>query len=92
MRTSHAYRLLGIIGVGRIQYTEYLRVPLSTVDQHSVEAGRSAASILLRMIDGDPAPSEPVLLEPTLVVRDSSCRIPPPETKPAHVRKNSAYS
>jgi LacI family transcriptional regulator len=69
----------GIIGVGRIQYTEYLRVPLSTVDQHSVEAGRTAASILLRMIDGEAAPSAPVLLEPTLLVRDSSCRFPAPE-------------
>jgi len=81
---------IGIIGVGRIQYTEYLRVPLSTVDQHSVEAGKSAASILLRMIDGEPACSAPVLLEPTLVVRDSSCRIPTPEAIPIRLRDNSS--
>jgi LacI family transcriptional regulator, galactose operon repressor len=77
----------GIIGVGRIQYTEYLRVPLSTVDQHSVAAGKAAASILLRMIDGEAAPSAPALLEPTLVVRDSSCRIPTAETNPIRLRK-----
>ena len=69
----------GIIGVGKIRYTEYLRVPLSTVDQHSMETGKAAASILLRMIDGEPAPDAPMLMEPTLIVRDSSCRIPAPE-------------
>ncbi len=76
----------GIIGVGRIQYMEYLRIPLSTVDQHSVEAGKTAASILLGMIDGKPAPSEPVLMEPTLIVRDSSCRIPTREINLARSR------
>jgi LacI family transcriptional regulator len=76
----------GMIGVGRIQYTEYLRVPLSTVDQHSVEAGKTAATTLLRMIGGGPAPSSPVRMEPTLIVRDSSCRIPTPETHPLRPR------
>lgn len=80
----------GIIGVGRIQYTEYLRVPLSTVDQHSLEAGRSAASILLRMIDGRPVPSAPLLMEPTLIVRDSSCRIPTREDTAIRLRENSS--
>ncbi len=80
----------GIIGVGRIQYTEYLRIPLSTVDQHSVAAGKSAASILLGMVDGEPAPAAPVLLEPTLVVRDSSCRTPVRTKNDLHPQKRNS--
>jgi len=66
----------GIIGVGRASYGEYLRIPLSTVDQHPFEIGKTAASVLLGMIAGKPAPASPVLMNPTLIVRDSSCRIP----------------
>ncbi len=72
----------GVVGVGKIQYTEYLRIPLTTVDQHSREAGKTAASMLLRLIEGDSALTQLVLLEPTLIVRDSSCRIPNPQHHP----------
>jgi len=67
---------VGIIGVGNVQYAEHLRHPLSTVDQRSRDAGCAAASMLLRIIEGQPASRDPVLLEPVLIVRDSSCRIP----------------
>jgi LacI family transcriptional regulator len=70
---------IGVIGVGNVPYGEYLRCPLSTVDQRSFEAGQSAASILLDILKGRPASRAPIFLEPTLIVRDSSCRIPPPE-------------
>lgn len=65
---------LGVIGVGNVSYGEHLRVPLSTVDQHPVEIGRSAASILLGLMDGQAASLTPVLMPPTLIVRDSSRR------------------
>jgi LacI family transcriptional regulator len=64
----------GIIGVGRAAYGEYLRIPLSTVDQHPFETGKAATSILLGIIAGQPPSSRPVLLTPTLVVRGSSSR------------------
>ena len=64
----------GVIGVGNTRYNEYLRIPLSSVDLHPVEVGKSAASILLSMIDNKPAPRRPVFIEPTLVARASSCR------------------
>jgi LacI family transcriptional regulator len=66
----------GVIGVGMHRYGEYLRIPLSTVDQHRTEIGRLAASILLGAIEGKPVPTSPVLIEPALIVRDSSRRIP----------------
>jgi LacI family transcriptional regulator len=64
----------GVVGVGNIPYSEHLHTPLSSVDLHAVEVGKSAASILLEMIDGGPPPGEPVFLDPTLVVRDSTAR------------------
>ncbi len=76
----------GVIGVGMHRYGEYLRIPLSTVDQHRTEIGRLAASILLGAIEGRPAPTSPVLLEPKLIVRDSSCRIPELDSTSARPR------
>jgi LacI family transcriptional regulator len=69
---------VGVIGVGKVAYGEYLRVPLSTVDQHPADMGKTAVSILLDVIRGKTPPSDPIFLDPTLIVRDSSCRIPSP--------------
>jgi LacI family transcriptional regulator, galactose operon repressor len=77
---------VGVIGVGNVQYGEHLRHALSTVDQRSVDAGRTAASMLLRLIGGQPASKNPILLQPALIVRDSSCRIPVPEQSDASAR------
>ena len=41
---------IGIIGVGNHRYGEYVRVPLSTVDQKQVDIGEKAASLLLDLI------------------------------------------
>lgn len=67
----------GMIGVGNHQYSKYLRVPLSTVDQQRVRIGEDAAGLLLRLTYGNP-PAKPVqiMVEPKLVLRESSCRIP----------------
>ncbi len=67
---------LGIIGVGSVRYGEDLRVPLSTVDTHSIEIGKAAASVLIGIMTGKPAPKAPIYIEPTLMVRESSCRLP----------------
>ncbi len=67
-------RDFGVIGVGRVRYGEDLRVPLSTVDIHSTEIGRAAATTLLSMIKGAPAPKNPIFIEPTLIARQSSRR------------------
>jgi LacI family transcriptional regulator len=81
---------IGVIGVGNVQYGEHLRHALSTVDQRSMDAGRAAASMLLRMIEGQSAPKDPLLLEPVLIVRDSSCRIPVPQQSVAAARSAAA--
>jgi LacI family transcriptional regulator len=64
---------IGIIGVGNHRYGEYVRVPLSTVDQKQTEMGEKAASLLLDLIrqKGTAGPRL-ILIEPELVVRESS--------------------
>jgi LacI family transcriptional regulator len=66
----------GLIGVGNVRYGDCLSVPLSTVDLHPKEVGKTAASMLLRRIDGHYLPPKPVFLEPSLIVRDSSHHTP----------------
>jgi LacI family transcriptional regulator len=64
---------LGLVGVGNHRYGNYLRVPLSTVDQNRLKIGRMAASLLLGLIKGtDTSKSRVVLIEPKLIARKSS--------------------
>ncbi len=65
----------GLIGVGNVRYGDCLSVPLSTVDLHPKEVGETAASLLLKSINGAPLPPKPVFLEPRLILRESSRRI-----------------
>ncbi len=66
----------GLIGVGKTRYGDRLHVPLSTVDQHRIEIGKVTARTLLGLIGGDGPATGPILIEPTLVVRRSSARLP----------------
>ena len=66
----------GLIGVGKNRYGERLQVPLSTIDQHRTEIGKVAARTLLGLIEGETPCRDPILIEPTLIVRKSSARLP----------------
>jgi LacI family transcriptional regulator len=67
---------LGLIGVGNHQYSRYLRVPLTTMDQQRLRIGEDAARLLLKLIS-HPRPARPtqILVEPKLMVRASSRRV-----------------
>lgn len=66
---------IGIIGVGNHRYGQYLRVPLSTIDQKRIEMGNRAATLLLDLIrQKDKAGHRLILIEPELVIRGSSCK------------------
>ncbi len=68
---------VAFIGSGNIQHADFLRVPLTTIDQNSIAIGERAAKIALGMIESKtPVKPKTVLLEPRLVVRQSSMRIP----------------
>ena len=67
---------IAIAGAGNLPYTDFFRVPLTTVDQNSVQIGAKAAALALELIaaKGEERPPKRVLLEPTLVVRESTLR------------------
>lgn len=64
---------MAIIGCGNIKNSDFLRVPLTTIDQSCEEIGESAAKLALSLIESTP-PIEPqtILLNPKLIVRDST--------------------
>jgi LacI family transcriptional regulator len=64
---------IAVIGVGNIQYSDFLRVPLSTIDQSSRLMGERAAELLMRLMDpsGDRG-RKVILIPPKLLARDST--------------------
>jgi LacI family transcriptional regulator len=64
---------IALVGCGNLNYIEWLRVPLSSIDQHSDLIGRRAGEILLSMMAGHEwLEPKKIILEPTLVVRAST--------------------
>ena len=62
-----------VIGVGNVHYSDLLRVPLSTIDQSSTAIGQRAAEILVKAIGSKRRrPPRTVVIDPTLVVREST--------------------
>ena len=62
-----------VIGVGNVHYSALLRVPLYTIDQSSHSIGEQAAEILLKAIGPKRRrPARNVIIEPKLVVREST--------------------
>jgi LacI family transcriptional regulator len=70
---------LAIVGSGNIRHADFLRVPLTTIDLNSVAMGERAGKLALSLIESKTAQkSRTALLEPRLVMRSSSMRIPHP--------------
>jgi LacI family transcriptional regulator len=66
---------IAVIGAGNLRYSDQLRVPLSTIDQSSDEMGERAAKLALKAIESkSPLAPRKVILEPKLVVRESTVR------------------
>jgi LacI family transcriptional regulator len=66
---------IAIIGCGNLHYDDSLRVPLSSIDQHSRRIGEEAARITLAILNSKAPPKpENVVLQPELIVRGSTLR------------------
>ena len=64
---------LSLIGVGAHQYSKYLRVPSSTIEQQRNLIGQEATRMVLEFIRGtEPARPRQILIEPRLIIRESS--------------------
>jgi len=66
---------VALAGCGNVTYAEFLRVPLTSVDQQSDAIGEQAAKMALQLLSkkGISRPKQ-VLLEPKLIVRASTSR------------------
>ncbi len=66
---------IAVIGCGNLHYDDSLRVPLSSIDQHSRRIGEEAARITLGILNSKVPPKpESVVLQPVLIVRGSTQR------------------
>ncbi|MGA7316615.1 MAG: LacI family DNA-binding transcriptional regulator [Silvibacterium sp.] len=64
---------IAVIGCGNLHYDSFLRVALSSIDQHSSEVGQRTADILLNLIESKEMPrGRSCILEPALVARAST--------------------
>jgi LacI family transcriptional regulator, galactose operon repressor len=66
---------IAVVGAGNVHYSDFLAVPLTTVDQGTSEIGKRAADLLLERIASKRGlPPRKVLIEPKLVIRQSTQR------------------
>jgi LacI family transcriptional regulator len=64
---------IAFIGCGNVRYSDYLRIPLSSVDQSTGQLGEEAGKLALALISNGTVPRpRHIRLEPKLVVRASS--------------------
>ncbi len=64
---------VAVVGSGNVHYSDFFRVPLSTIDQSSALIGVKAAELILGLIASKrPRRPKTVLLPPKIVVRDSA--------------------
>ncbi len=66
---------IAVVGAGNVHYSDVLAVPLTTVDQQTLETGKRSAELLLDQIGAErPLRPQRILLPPRLVIRQSSNR------------------
>ena len=63
---------IAFIGCGNFRYADYLRVPLSSIDQGTAELGRIAGELALNLSAKPEQEPRSVLVPPTLIVRHST--------------------
>jgi LacI family transcriptional regulator len=69
---------VAVIGCGNLPYSDFLRVPLSSIDQNHQLIGKRAATLALALAQTKTkVPPKSQIVRPQLIVRASSQRIPP---------------
>lgn len=69
---------VAVVGCGNLSYSDFLRVPLSSVDQGSENIGKLAAGLALKIArKKEISKPKTELITPHVVVRASSLRVPP---------------
>ena len=66
---------IAIVGCGNLHYDDSLRVPLSSIDQHSSQMGQQAGELVLSLLEAKQKPQpKSHILQPELVIRESTSR------------------
>ncbi|MBV9742615.1 MAG: substrate-binding domain-containing protein, partial [Acidobacteriia bacterium] len=65
---------VAIVGCGNVTYADFLRIPLTSVDQQSEEIGQRAAKLALGVLENPPKRMKQIVLTPKLVERASTRR------------------
>ena len=66
---------IAVVGCGNLHFDRSLRVPLTSIDQQSVAIGERAGKLVLSIVESKTPPHpRSVMLEPNLVVRQSTRR------------------
>jgi len=66
---------IAVVGAGNVHYSDVLAVPLTTVDQGTMQIGKQAAELLMEQIGAKKRPRpRKILITPKLVVRQSTAR------------------
>jgi|ERR1035437_3863732 LacI family transcriptional regulator len=66
---------VAVIGAGNLYFDVKLRIPLSSIDQHTEEIGERAARLTLSLLESKTHPrNKAVVVQPHLVIRDSTNR------------------
>jgi LacI family transcriptional regulator len=63
---------IAFVGCGNLRYAEYLKVPLSSIDQAPLRMGTAAAKLAQELASAPNVAPRSLLLEPKLIVRRSS--------------------
>ena len=64
---------VAIIGCGNLRLSSYLEVPLSSIDQSTMQLGEQAATLALSLINGKPKrAAKRILVQPRVIARAST--------------------
>ena len=63
---------VAFVGCGNVRYSDFLRVPLSSIDQSTTLLGEHVGNLALQLIREGGSSPQNIRVAPTLVVRDSS--------------------
>ena len=67
---------IAVVGCGNLLYSDFLRIPLSSIDQDSIGIGEGAAKLALARVESRKSlKPESIVARPKLVVRASSLRL-----------------
>ena len=63
-----------LIGFDNINISSFLPTSLSTIDTNAAKVGQVAAQLLIEKINNPDAPVQQIIIEPKLVIRNSTCK------------------